>query len=122
MLEVILKQIFKHGTVLDPFWYYQNLKVEPVGRQNDHLVFKTQIPILDPNVYTLYQFTPYPFPIQDSWAIHTIMTGLGIILTLIIWSGSQIALAGHQCVPLNFGLMICSVKKYLSPIMNRITD
>ena len=47
-------------------WYYEHIKVEPVWRNGENLLYRLAIPLLDPKRYLIYEIQAFPFPLTNT--------------------------------------------------------
>jgi hypothetical protein len=64
VLEDILQQAISQGyhVITQLEWYYQTLEVKPIWSDNDNLLYRVKIPLVDDELYLLYTILTFPIP------------------------------------------------------------
>lgn len=68
ILQDILEQAVTKGFNVIPqlAWYYQYLSVEPIWSDQDNLLYKVEIPLIDSTDYLQYTIKTFPVPYEQS--------------------------------------------------------
>jgi len=71
LTEILSQATSQYKVIQSKEWYYQYIEVTPLWQESKSLLYKVELPLIDPSPYLMYQIVTHPVPISNStYTVH----------------------------------------------------